>query len=153
MKIPLRHTLNHPQGRETVTKLLQEHNRRRRESLVNVTSLQTTLSTTNGEGGTKIRHYIFLDERLERKKIHPEPVTTLGGGAFGVSQRKIWLQKVRNSDLSYQDVPPAGRSPLTQGPQPTTFLEKYPFGTAEALAQYFFTAMLTTYDIIHITWE
>jgi hypothetical protein len=46
------------------------------------------------------------------KTIHQELVTTLGADAHGRSQIKIWLQKVRNGDLSWTDTPRTGRPPL-----------------------------------------
>jgi hypothetical protein len=49
-------TLIHVKGRESAIKNFEEHNRRKREALLNLSSLQGTLSTIKGELGTKIRH-------------------------------------------------------------------------------------------------
>jgi hypothetical protein len=42
------------------------------------------------------------------KKMHEEPMSTLGNDSYRVSQIKIWLQKFRNSDLSFKDSPRSG---------------------------------------------
>jgi hypothetical protein len=34
------------------------------------------------------------------KKIHHEPMSTLGDGVFGLFHIKIWLQRFRTGDLS-----------------------------------------------------
>lgn len=91
--------------------------------------------------------YFWLKE-WGAKKIHQELVSTLGDDAYGVSQIKIWLQKFRNGDLSCQDLPRAGRPPLTLGVQLQRFLEKYPFSSARAIAQHFFTTVPTIKDIL-----
>jgi hypothetical protein len=65
---------------------LHEHNRRKREALLNLPSLESTLPTINGETGTRIRHQIFLHEALGAKRTHQERVTTLGDDAHEVSQ-------------------------------------------------------------------
>jgi hypothetical protein len=85
---------------------------------------------------------------LGRKRFLQELVTTLGGGAYGVSQIKIWLQKFRNGDLSCKDVPRPARPPLNLGPQLRTFLEKYPFARARVIAQHFLTTILAIKDIL-----
>jgi hypothetical protein len=85
---------------------------------------------------------------LGKKRIHQKLVTTLGDDASEVSQIKIWLQKFRNGDLSFNDVPRAGRPPLTLGPQPKRSLEKYPFSSAQLIKQYFFTTDPAMKDIL-----
>jgi hypothetical protein len=43
-------------GKRNCKKKFREHNRRRREPLLNLARLQRTLSTRNGQGRTKIHH-------------------------------------------------------------------------------------------------
>jgi hypothetical protein len=45
--------------------------------VLNLSSLQGTLSTINGERGTEIPHQIFMDEELGLKTIDQQLVTTL----------------------------------------------------------------------------
>jgi hypothetical protein len=42
----------------------------------------------NGEGITKIRRQISLEERFELKKIHEESISPLGSNAYGLFQIK-----------------------------------------------------------------
>jgi hypothetical protein len=42
-------------------------------------------------------------------------MTTLGADAYGLSQIKTWVQKVKNGDLSCKDAPRTGWPPLTLG--------------------------------------
>jgi hypothetical protein len=101
----------------------------------------------NGERGTKIvMKYFWMSDR-GAKRIHQELVTTPGDDANRPSQIKIWLQKFRNGSLSCKEVPRPGRPPLTRGPQPSTFLEKYPFSSARVIAQHFFTIAPPIRDI------
>jgi hypothetical protein len=55
----------------------------------------------------------FWMKNWDPKKIHPELVTTLGAVADGWSQIQIWLQKLRDGDLSYEERLRTGRPPLT----------------------------------------
>jgi hypothetical protein len=43
--------------------------------------------------GTNIRRQVFLDERLELRKIHEELATPLGDDASGLSRIKIGFEK------------------------------------------------------------
>jgi hypothetical protein len=145
--IPLHHTLTHFRELETLINGFHEPNRRRREALLNLPSLQRTLSTINGERGTKIRHSLFLDQRLGRERIHQELVTTLRDDAYGASEVKTWFQKFRNRDISCKDVPRPGPPPLTLAPQLRTFLEEYPFVSARVNARHFLPTVPTIRDI------
>jgi hypothetical protein len=51
--------------------------------ILNLSSLQRTSSTIDGESRTKIPYQIFMDEELGLKQIHQELVTTLGAKAYG----------------------------------------------------------------------
>jgi hypothetical protein len=98
--------------------------------VLNLPSLQITLSTKDGERGTKIPHQIFMDEELRLKNTHQELVATFGADAYGRPQIKAWLHKFRNGDLFCDDTPRTGRPLLTLGSQFAAFLQKYPFASA-----------------------
>jgi transposase len=82
------------------------------------------------------------------RRIHEEPMTTLGDDSYGVSQIKIWLQKFRNGDLSCKDSPRSGRHLLLLEPQLEAFMQKYPSASARVIAQHFFTTVPTIKDIL-----
>jgi hypothetical protein len=83
--------------------------------VLNLSSLQSTLSMIDGERGVKIPNQVCLNEEPRLKKIHQKFVITLGAYAYSRSQIKIWVQKFRNGDLSWNDAPHTGRSSLTLG--------------------------------------
>jgi hypothetical protein len=51
------------------------------------------------------------------KNIHQELMSTLGDDTHGLSQIKIWLQRLRTGDLSCSDLSRAERPPITLEPQ------------------------------------
>jgi transposase len=75
-------------------------------------------------------------------------MVTLGVDAYGQSQIKVWLQKLRNGDLSCKDTPRTGRPPLTPGPQLAAFLQKYHFASARIVAQHILMSVLTIKEIL-----
>jgi hypothetical protein len=82
------------------------------------------------------------------KRIHEELMSTLGDDSCGVSQIKIWLQKLSNRGLCCKDSPRSGRLLLTLGPQFEAFMHKYTFASARAIAQQFRTMVPTIKDIL-----
>jgi hypothetical protein len=116
--------------------------------VLHLSSLQSTLSMTDGERGTKSRHQIFLDAGLRFTKIHQELATTLGADAYARSQIKIWLQKFRNGNLSCKNAPRTRRPLLTLGPQLAAFLQKFRFASTMVLAQHFLTNMRMIKEIL-----
>jgi hypothetical protein len=75
-----------------------------------------------GDKCTKICHQLFVDERLEIKKIHEELITALGDDAYHLLQIKTWLQRFKNDDLSCKDHSRPGRPVLTLVSQLEAFL-------------------------------
>jgi hypothetical protein len=104
--------------------------------------------TIDRKRGTKICHQGFLTERTGIENIHQELMSTLGDDAYGLSQIKTWLQRFRTRDLSCNNIPRAGRSPLTLGPQVDAFLQKYLFASARIIARHFLTTVSTVKEIL-----
>jgi hypothetical protein len=80
-------------------------------------------------------------------KNHQELMNILGDDVHGLSQIKIWLQKFRIGDLSCNDLPRAGRLPLTLGPQVEAFLQKHPCARVRRIAKHFLTTASTVKEI------
>jgi hypothetical protein len=118
--------------------------------VLNLSSLQSTrtFSTIDGERRTSTPYQIFMDEELGRKRVRQELMSTLRADAYGQPQIKIWLQKFRNGDVRYENVPGSGRPPLTLRPQLAALLQKYLFASARLLAQHFLTSVPTTKEIL-----
>jgi hypothetical protein len=113
MLVHICHTVNNDYVSETVIMNFLKYHYRLREMILNLSNLQSTLSSIDGERGTKIPHKIFPDEELRLKKIHQELLTTLRVDTYGRSQIKIWHYKFKNGDLPCKDAPRLGRPPLT----------------------------------------
>jgi hypothetical protein len=87
-------------------------------------------------------------ERMGIEKIHQDLISTLGDNACGLSHIRIWLQRFRTGDLSWSDLPHAGRPPLTLGPQVEAFLQKCLFASARIIAKHFLTTTSTVKEIL-----
>jgi hypothetical protein len=68
MLIYIFHTINGDYVSESMIMNFLKYNYETRYMVLNLSSLQSTLSTRDGERGTKIPHQIFLDEELGLKK-------------------------------------------------------------------------------------
>jgi hypothetical protein len=82
------------------------------------------------------------------KRINEELMSTLGDDSYAISQIKIWLQELRNGDLSCKDSPRSERPLWPLGPRLEAFMQKYPFASAGIIAQRFLTTVPTIKDIL-----
>jgi hypothetical protein len=85
---------------------------------------------------------------MGRNRIHQEFMGTLGADPYGSPQIKIWLQTFNTGDFSCNDLPWAGRPPLTLEPQLKAFLQKYLFASAGVITQHFLATVDTVKDIL-----
>jgi hypothetical protein len=67
MLIHICYTIINDDASETITMNFLQHSYRIRSTVLNLSSLQGTLSMIDGEKGTKILHCLFLDEELGLK--------------------------------------------------------------------------------------
>jgi hypothetical protein len=102
----------------------------------------------HGSAESKTHHQIFLNERMGRKKLCQELMDPGSDDAFGLSQIKIWLQRLKSGDFSCKDLSDAGQPPLTFGMQFEAFLPKYSFSDASEIAQQIFTIVPTVKEIL-----
>jgi hypothetical protein len=82
------------------------------------------------------------------KKIHQKLMSTLGDDAYGLSQIKIWLWRLRTGDLSGGDFLRVGQSPLTLERQVDAFFQNYPFASVCIIAKHFPTTAYTVKEIL-----
>jgi hypothetical protein len=116
--------------------------------VVNLSCLQSTLSTIDREKEQRFPIKCFWMKNWGSKKIHQELRITLRPDAHGRFQIKTWLRQFGNGDLSWKDAPPTGHPPLTLGWQLAAFLQKYHFASARVLARQFLTSIPVIKEIL-----
>jgi hypothetical protein len=80
--------------------------------------------------------FLFL-ESLDSKEIHSELTAVLGSTVYLLHKIKEWRRRFAKGNLSCQDQIRPGRRPHVLGKALSDFLEKFPFASADIIAQDF----------------